>query len=45
MEILVSEVEGALGELVSHRVAVQQKLEDVLGCLLAVRETVHMVAA
>lgn len=45
MEVLVSEVEGALGELVSHRLAVQQKLEDVLASLLAVRETVHSVTA
>ena len=43
--ILVLEVEAALGELVSHRLAMQQKLEDVCGCLLAVRETVHCVAA
>lgn len=45
MEILASEVEAALGELVSHRVYVQQKLEDVLGSLQAVRETVFTVTA
>ena len=45
METLVSEVEAALGELVSHRVAVQRKLEEVLAAMLAVRDTVLTATA